>query len=87
MTSRFDVYLVPGSSRPGPDGTFDGRPRLRVRASPTKGRANQEAERVLSRLLKAPVTLVGGSRSRRKTFETDLAPGELALRMASVFVG
>jgi uncharacterized protein YggU (UPF0235/DUF167 family) len=85
--ARFEVYVTPGSSRPGPDGTHDGLPRLRIGAAPTDGRANAEAERVLTKLLGSRVTLVRGSRSRRKTFEVDLPPAGLRARVADVFGG
>jgi uncharacterized protein YggU (UPF0235/DUF167 family) len=68
---RFDVYVVPRSKRPGPDGRHDGVPRLRVTSPPADGRANSEAERSLSELLGGRVRLTGGGRSRRKTFEIE----------------
>ena len=74
LMPRFDVYVVPRSKRPGPDGRHNGVPRLRVTSPPTDGRANSEAERSLSELLGSRVRLTGGGRSRRKTFEIERLP-------------
>lgn len=43
-----------------------------MKAPPADGKANAEAEAVLSKLLGARVRLVSRGRSRRKTFEVDL---------------
>jgi len=83
--SRFVVHVVPRSSRPGPDGTHDGLPRLRVKAAPTDGKANAEAERALSAIFGTRVTLVGGASSRRNTFEVQLDDAELTLRLREAF--
>ena len=81
----FDIYVVPGSSRSEADGMRHGVPRLRVKAPPKDGRANAEAEKALSRMLGAPVTLVRGTRSRRKTFSVELPSGELEGRLVAIF--
>ena len=83
--ARFEVHVVPGSRRPGPDGRHGGIPRLRVSAPASDGRANREAERLLTDVLSAAIDLVGGQRSRRKIFETDLAGAELDRRLRDVF--
>jgi uncharacterized protein YggU (UPF0235/DUF167 family) len=83
--ARFSVYVVPRSPRPGPDGRHGGVPRLRVAAPASDGRANREAERVLSELLNSAIALTGGQRSRRKVFETDLGETELDDRMRRAF--
>jgi uncharacterized protein YggU (UPF0235/DUF167 family) len=85
VACRFDVYVVPRSSRPGPDGRFDGLPRVRVRSAPEDGKANAEVERVLRKVLGGPVRLVGGGRSRRKSLESDLPAAELAARLKAAF--
>lgn len=83
---RFDVYVVPRSRRPGPDGRYDGVPRLRVTSPPAEGRANSEAERSLSELLGGRVRLTGGGRSRRKTFEIEsLSSSKLEDRLRRTF--
>jgi uncharacterized protein YggU (UPF0235/DUF167 family) len=45
---------------------------LRVRSRATEGRANAEAERALAELFRGTVRLIGGARSRRKTFDIAL---------------
>ncbi len=83
--ARFVIHVVPRSSRAGPDGRHGALPRLRLAAPPTDGRANTEAERVLSDLLQARVTIVAGVRSRRKTLEVALAEDELKRRIEKLF--
>jgi uncharacterized protein YggU (UPF0235/DUF167 family) len=83
--ARFDVYVVPRSTRAGPDGRYAGHPRLRVRAPATDGRANAEAERTLRSLLGARVALKSGGRSRHKTFEIDMNEQALEDRLRAVF--
>jgi uncharacterized protein YggU (UPF0235/DUF167 family) len=85
VTSRFQVYVVPRSSKPGPDGRHDGLPRIRVKSPPTGGRANEEAERALGELLATRVTLVAGAGSRRKTFEAAQPKAVLQARIRSIF--
>jgi uncharacterized protein YggU (UPF0235/DUF167 family) len=79
------VYVVPGATRPGPDGRHGGVPRLRVASPPAEGRANAEAERLLADVLRASVRLSSGARSRRKRFDTDLAAGVLERRLTEIF--
>ena len=83
--TRFAIYVVPGSTRPGPDGRYGGLPRLRVKAPATDRRANAEAERVLSELLSTQVRLVAGGRSRRKVFEADDEKPALDGRLRRIF--
>jgi len=84
---RFDVHVVPRSSRAGPQGRHDGAPRLRVTAPPAGGAANAEAERLLTDLVGARVTLVGGAKSRRKTFDVNLEQNLLDARLTDAFGG
>lgn len=73
---RLHIRLTPKSSRDGIDGIetpADGRPilKMRVRALPTEGHANDAACRLLADLSKQPlrhIELVAGSKSRIKTF-------------------
>jgi uncharacterized protein YggU (UPF0235/DUF167 family) len=83
--ARFEVYVSPRSSRPGPDGRHGGVPRLRLSAPASEGRANAEAERALSDLIGVKVRLVGGGRSRTKTFEADIGREPLSDRLGAVF--
>lgn len=66
-----DVRLRPRSSRPGVAGVREGALELRVTAPPVEGRANEEARRLLARLVGIPpsrVSLRAGEKSRRKVF-------------------
>jgi hypothetical protein len=82
---RFDVYVIPRSSRPGPDGRHGGLARLRVSAPPEGGRANAEAVRVLSKALRSPVRIVAGAASRRKVVETRLDGADVQRALESLF--
>lgn len=85
MPSRFDVHVIPRSSRPGPDGRHGGVPRLRVKAAPTGGKANEEVERALTKILGSPASLVSGASSRRKTLQCDLGAEDLRSRLRAAF--
>lgn len=85
VPSRFEVYVVPRSTRPGPDGRHGGLPRLRVSSPPVEGRANAEVERLLREALGAPVRVVRGERGRVKLAEADLDPETLARRLSDAF--
>jgi uncharacterized protein len=63
-----DVWVVPGSSRDSVDGPHGDALKVRVTASPDKGRANEAVAEILSTHFEAPVTLLRGHTSRRKTF-------------------
>ena len=82
---RFAVHVVPRSAHSGPYGRHGGLPRLRVRATPTDGAANDEATDVLAKVLGCRVELVRGARSRIKTFETDLESKDLHERLRQIF--
>lgn len=58
---------------------------MRVRSRATEGRANAEAERVLSKLLGADVRLAAGGRSRRKRFDIPLMQAVVDVRLREVF--
>ena len=83
--ARITCHVVPRSSRAGPDGRHDGIPRLRLVSPPADGKANAEAERLLTDLLGAKATLVTGATSRRKTFEIALDEAEVARRVHDAF--
>jgi uncharacterized protein YggU (UPF0235/DUF167 family) len=76
---------VPRASNAGAAGRHDGIPRLRVKSPPADGRANAEAEKLLSKILGVRVALVGGASSRRKTFEVNLSPAALRARLDEAF--
>lgn len=62
------VWVVPGSSRSVIDGRHGDMLKVRVAAPAEGGRANREAERLLSDRLGAEVTLKSGMRGRSKVF-------------------
>ena len=79
------VRLLPRSSRPGVGGVREGALELRVGAPPVEGRANEDARRLLAKLLGLPrsaVRLAAGTRSRQKVFRLEgIAPDELRRRL------
>lgn len=63
------IRVQPGSSRPGPAGTWNDRLRIRVSAPANEGKANRELIRQLAKLLALPpsrLDLVSGERQRDK---------------------
>lgn len=62
------VWVVTRSKRPGIDGFYDGRVRVRVASPPERGRANAEAAGVLAKALGVDISLSSGISSRSKTF-------------------
>jgi uncharacterized protein (TIGR00251 family) len=75
------LHVVPGSSRAGIEGTHGERLKVKVRARPTEGAANDELLRLLATALgiaRAKVELVSGASSRRKTVRV---PGEVESRL------
>lgn len=85
--ARFDVHVVPGASKSGAYGWHGGLPRLRVRSAASEGRANAEAEALLSDLIAARVVLVRGAKSRRKTFDVGLDQQQIDDRLREAFGG
>lgn len=64
-----DVWVVPGSSRPGVGGLHGGAVRVRVTAPPEGGKANRAVGRVLAKATGArSAVLVRGATARRKTY-------------------
>ncbi|MBP7566482.1 MAG: DUF167 domain-containing protein [Burkholderiaceae bacterium] len=64
-----DVHVVPNAPRTQPDGTHDGALRLRLKALPVEGRANDALVAWVAQALDIPrpaVTLVRGHTARRK---------------------
>ena len=81
----FEVHVVPRAKAAGPYGRHGGLVRLRVSSPASDGRANAEAERLLSEILGSRVRLVGGARSRRKRFEASLDQPTLDARLRAAF--
>jgi uncharacterized protein YggU (UPF0235/DUF167 family) len=84
----FTVKVVPRSACDEVAGWVGGALKVRVRAVPEKGRANEAVERLLARELGLPkraVRVVAGHTSQRKTVEADGVDGdELARRLARI---
>ena len=62
------VKAVPSSGRVGLKRLKDGSLRLELKSAAEKGKANREAEGLLSRFFKAEVRLLSGGARRRKEF-------------------
>lgn len=85
------VRVTPRGGRDAVDGVdalADGRPvlKLRVRAAPEDGAANEGARRVLAKAVGRPasaVTLTGGATARLKTFRIDGDPAALAAALGA----
>ena len=91
MSARLAVKLTPGASADridGWDADPDGRPvlKVRVRARPVEGEANDALVRLLVRTLEVPrsaVALVRGGQSRLKMIAVDgLDDGALRARLS-----
>ena len=85
MSEKFVVHVVPGSKQRGVAGMHGRVPKLRVTAPPVDGRANKEAEKLLSEIVGCDVRLVAGARSRTKTFEADLPRKALDQKLRTLF--
>lgn len=91
MSARIPVKLTPKSSKDAVEGWDvdpDGRPvlKVRVRAQPVEGEANDALVRLLAKTLGVPrrnVNLARGSQSRLKMVEvTDLSDEEVRERLS-----
>lgn len=92
MTTRIPIKLTPRAAKDQIDGWDvdpDGRPvlKVRVRAQPIEGEANEALVRLLAKTLGLPrrnVNLARGSQSRLKMVEvTDLTEHEVRERLAN----
>jgi len=80
----FRVRVVPRASRSGIAGVQDDALKLRIRAPPVEGKANDECIRLLAELLgvkRGQVTIIAGHTSRTKTVAVE---GVKADRVASL---
>lgn len=79
-----DVWVVPGSRRPGFDGLHDGVVRLRVASPPEGGKANREAGQALAAATGGRRgRVISGAGGRRKVVEvrgTDVGTAAAGLR-------
>lgn len=64
------LKVVPRARKPGLDGLFDGRLKLRLASPPVDGKANREVVELVAELLdikRDQVELIAGETSRQKT--------------------
>jgi len=72
--ARLKLHLTPGARQEGIGGWQGGALRLRVRARPEKGRANEAALRLLADRLglpRAALSIIRGATSRDKLVQVD----------------
>lgn len=83
---RFNVHVVPGSSRSEIAGTHNDSLRVRVAARPVEGAANEELILILAKTFKVSksnVRIVGGARGRAKQVCIDGEPETIVAVLAS----
>lgn len=83
---RFNVHVVPGSSRSEIAGTHNDSLRVRVAARPVEGAANEELILILAKTFKvskSSVRIVGGARGRAKQVSIDGEPETIVAMLAS----
>jgi uncharacterized protein YggU (UPF0235/DUF167 family) len=79
------VRVQPGAHRSGPAGSWNGLPRLAVRAAPHEGQANEAVRRLVAELFglaPSSVDLVRGHSSRTKVLRLSLTLAEAGARLA-----
>jgi uncharacterized protein (TIGR00251 family) len=87
-----DLFVEPGSSRPGLGGYDPWRQRIHVRvgAQPTSGKANRELSEIMCGLLgvgSSDVTIVRGATTRRKTVRISCGEVEAAIAVLEEALG
>jgi uncharacterized protein (TIGR00251 family) len=69
IMKRIEIKVIPNSNV---DEVIEGEPLVvRVKAPPTKGKANKAVIALLYHYFNAPVTIVSGTKSRRKIVEVE----------------
>jgi len=78
-----DVLVSPRAGRTGIEGIDDWRKRLivKVRSPPLEGKANKEAEEVLSRAAGSPSSVISGHTSRQKTIFVEGDPAAIISKL------
>ncbi len=83
--AKLSVRVTPRGGRDSIDGFgADGVLRVRVSAAPADGEANEAVRRLLAKALGLPprdISLVSGTTSRLKVFETPISDAELIARL------
>jgi uncharacterized protein len=88
--ARLAVQVVPNASKSEVVGEVEGVLRIRLKAQPIEGRANEELVRVLARLLGLPkslVEIVQGASGRRKMVEVHCPEGRSAEQLRKALLG
>lgn len=83
---RFNVHVVPGSSRSEVAGTYNDALRVRVAAPPVEGAANEELVLILAKTFKvskSSVRIVAGARGRAKQISIEAEPKTVVAVLAS----
>ena len=60
------IHVVPGAKKTEFAGVYGDRLKLRVAAPPVEGAANEAVVKFLSKILRAPVEIFRGEKSRKK---------------------
>lgn len=64
-----DIYVQPGAKINAISGIHDSKPKLKIAAEPTDGKANKEVVKFFAKLLKLPqkeIEIINGDKSRNK---------------------
>lgn len=78
--SILNLYIQPGASRSEISGEHDGRLKIKIKARPVDGEANENLIEFLSDVLKiskAKIHLISGESSRQKVILVELSPNEI----------
>jgi uncharacterized protein (TIGR00251 family) len=78
--STLSVYVQPGAVKSGISGEHDGRLKIKIKARPVDGEANENLIEFLSevfKISKAKIHLISGESSRQKIILVELSPIEV----------
>lgn len=78
--SILNLYIQPGASRSEISGEHDGKLKIKIKARPVDGEANENLIEFLSDVLKiskAKIHLISGESSRQKVILVELSPNEI----------
>ena len=78
--STLNLYIQPGASKSEISGEHDGRLKIKIKARPVDGEANEGLIEFLAGILKiskAKIHLISGESSRQKVILVELSPNEV----------
>lgn len=78
--ATLSLYIQPGASKSVLSGEHDGRLKIKIKARPVDGEANENLIEFLSEVLKitkAKIHLISGESSRQKVVLVELSPKEV----------